>query len=81
LINTYSHLAHIGLDDLLKGRIEKFSLGALVNTLAGTGMVVKMTVRKAAWIPCYFPGYQKNWLARGEQAKGGKSGRSEWVKH
>ncbi len=36
------------LNDLLKGRIEKFSLDALVNMLARAGMEVKMTVRKAA---------------------------------
>lgn len=36
------------LNDLLKGRIEKFSLDALVNMLARAGMQVKMTVKKAA---------------------------------
>ena len=36
------------LNDLLKGRIEKFSLDALVNILASAGMEVKMTVKKAA---------------------------------
>lgn len=36
------------LKDLLKGRIEKFSLDALANMLARVGMQVKMTVRKAA---------------------------------
>ena len=36
------------LNDLLKGRIEKFSLDALVNILASAGMQVKMTVKKAA---------------------------------
>ena len=36
------------LNDLLKGRIEKFSLDALVNMLARAGMEVKMTVKKAA---------------------------------
>lgn len=36
------------LNDLLKGKIAKFSLDALVNMLAHAGMRVKMTVRKAA---------------------------------
>ena len=36
------------LNDLLRGRIEKFSLDALVNVLARAGMQVRMTVRKAA---------------------------------
>lgn len=36
------------LNDLLKGRIEKFSLDALVNMLARAGLQVKMTVKKAA---------------------------------
>jgi predicted XRE-type DNA-binding protein len=36
------------LNDLLKGRIEKFSLDALVNMLARAGMQVKMTFKKAA---------------------------------
>lgn len=36
------------LNDLLKGRIEKFSLDALVNMLSRAGMQVKMTVKKAA---------------------------------
>ncbi len=36
------------LNALLKGRIEKFSLDALVNMLARAGMEVKMTVKKAA---------------------------------
>jgi predicted XRE-type DNA-binding protein len=36
------------LNDLLKGRIEKFSIDALVNMLALAGMEVKMTVKKAA---------------------------------
>ena len=34
------------LNDLLKDRIEKFGLDALVNILARAGMQVKMTVRK-----------------------------------
>ena len=37
---------HLNL--LLKGKIEKFSLDALVNMLAKAGMRVKLTVRKAA---------------------------------
>lgn len=36
------------LNDLLKGKIDKFSLDALVNMLACAGMKVKFTVRKAA---------------------------------
>ncbi|OFZ70102.1 MAG: hypothetical protein A2Z01_03750 [Betaproteobacteria bacterium RBG_16_58_11] len=36
------------LNLLLKGKIEKFSLDALVNMLAKAGMRVKLTVRKAA---------------------------------
>ena len=36
------------LNLLLKGKIEKFSLDALVNILAKAGMRVKVTVRKAA---------------------------------
>lgn len=36
------------LNDLLKGRIEKFSLDALVNMLARVGKEVKMTVRKSS---------------------------------
>lgn len=36
------------LNDLLKGKIDKFSLDALVNMLAHAGMRVKLTVRKAA---------------------------------
>ena len=36
------------LNDLLKGKIDKFSLDALVNMLARAGMKVKLTVRKAA---------------------------------
>ena len=36
------------LNALLKGRIEDFSIDALVNMLARAGMQVKMTVRKAA---------------------------------
>ena len=34
------------LNLLLKGKIEKFSLDALVNMLAKAGMCVKLTVRK-----------------------------------
>lgn len=36
------------LNLLLKGKIEKFSLDALVNMLAKAGMRAKLTVRKAA---------------------------------
>jgi predicted XRE-type DNA-binding protein len=36
------------LNALLKGKIADFSLDALVNMLAHTGMQVKMTVKKAA---------------------------------
>lgn len=41
-------ITQLQLNDLLKGRIEKFSLDALVNMLARAGMQVKMTVKKAA---------------------------------
>ena len=37
---------HLNL--LLKGKIEKISLDALMNMLAKAGMCVKLTVRKAA---------------------------------
>lgn len=36
------------LNDLLRGRIEKFSLDALVNMLARVGRQVNVTVKKAA---------------------------------
>ena len=36
------------LNDLMKGKIEKFSLDALVNMLARAGMQVRLTVKKAA---------------------------------
>jgi predicted XRE-type DNA-binding protein len=36
------------LNDLLKGKIEKFSLDALVNILGHAGMRVEVTVKKAA---------------------------------
>jgi predicted XRE-type DNA-binding protein len=36
------------INDLLRGRIDKFSLDALVNMLAKVGMRVEMRVRKAA---------------------------------
>lgn len=36
------------LNQLLKGKIDKFSLDALVNMLARAGLRVKLTVRKAA---------------------------------
>ncbi len=35
------------LNDLLKGKIEKFSLDALVNMLAHAGMRVELRVKKA----------------------------------
>jgi predicted XRE-type DNA-binding protein len=36
------------INDLLRGRIDKFSLDALVNMLATAGMRVEVRVRKAA---------------------------------
>jgi predicted XRE-type DNA-binding protein len=36
------------INDLLKGRIEKISLDALVNMVARAGMEVKMTVKKTS---------------------------------
>ena len=36
------------LNDLLKGKIEKFSLDALVNMLGHAGMTVELSVKKAA---------------------------------
>jgi predicted XRE-type DNA-binding protein len=36
------------MSDLLRGRVDKFSLDALVNMLAKVGMRVEMRVRKAA---------------------------------
>ena len=36
------------LNDLLKGKIEKFSIDALVNMLGLAGMRVAVTVKKAA---------------------------------
>ena len=36
------------LNDLLKGKIEKFSLDALVNMLGHAGMRVELSVKKAA---------------------------------
>jgi predicted XRE-type DNA-binding protein len=36
------------LNDLLRGKIGKFSLDALVNMLGKAGMRVKLTVKKAA---------------------------------
>ncbi len=36
------------INDLLKGRIEKFSLDALVKMVARAGMEVKMTVKKTS---------------------------------
>ena len=45
--------AHLGvtqprLNDLLKGKIDKFSLDALVNMLGHAGMRVEVSVKKAA---------------------------------
>lgn len=37
------------INDLLRGKIEKFSLDALVNMLAAAGLRVEMRVRRAAW--------------------------------
>lgn len=36
------------LNDLLRGKIDKFSLDALVNMLAKAGMRIEVKVRKAA---------------------------------
>jgi predicted XRE-type DNA-binding protein len=36
------------LNDLLRGKIDKFSLDALVNILAAAGMRVELRVKKAA---------------------------------
>lgn len=36
------------LNDLLKGKIEKFTLDALVNMLGHAGMRVELSVNKAA---------------------------------
>ena len=36
------------LNDLMRGKIDKFSLDALVNMLAHAGMRVELKVRKAA---------------------------------
>lgn len=36
------------LNDLLRGKIDKFSLDALVNMLAHAGMRIEMKVKKAA---------------------------------
>jgi predicted XRE-type DNA-binding protein len=36
------------LNDLVKGKIEKFSLDALVNMLGRAGMRVELSVKKAA---------------------------------
>ena len=36
------------LSDLLKGKIDKFSLDALVNMLGHAGMRVRLSVKKAA---------------------------------
>jgi predicted XRE-type DNA-binding protein len=36
------------LNDLMRGRIDKFSLDALVNLAAPAGLVVRLRIRKAA---------------------------------
>ena len=36
------------LNDLLRGRIDKFSLDALVNLASTAGLEIRMTVRRAA---------------------------------
>jgi len=36
------------LNDVLRGKIDKFSLDALVNMLGHAGMRIEMRVRKAA---------------------------------
>lgn len=36
------------INDLLRGKIDKFSLDALVNMLAAAGLRVEMRVKKAA---------------------------------
>ena len=41
-------ITQLRINDLLKGRIEKFSLDALVNMVARAGMEVKMTVKKTS---------------------------------
>ena len=41
-------ITQLRINDLLKGRIEKFSLDALVNMVASAGMEVKMTIRKTS---------------------------------
>lgn len=35
-------------NDLLRGRIDKFSLDALINLAAPAGLVVRLQIRKAA---------------------------------
>ena len=41
-------IAQPRLNDVLRGRIDKFSLDALVNMLAHAGMRVELRVKKAA---------------------------------
>lgn len=37
------------LNELLRGKLHKFSLDALVNMLAAAGMRVELRVKRAAW--------------------------------
>ncbi len=41
-------LAQPRLNDLMRGRIDKFSLDALVNLAGRAGLVVRLQIRKAA---------------------------------
>ena len=41
-------VSQLRLNDLLRGKIDKFSLDALVNMLAHAGMRIEMKVKKAA---------------------------------
>jgi predicted XRE-type DNA-binding protein len=36
------------LNDLMRGRIDKFSLDALINLAAAAGLVVSLTIKEAA---------------------------------
>ena len=42
------HVTQPRLNDLLKGKIDKFSLDALVNMLAGAQLEIEITVRPKA---------------------------------
>ena len=42
------YILYMCLNDLVRGKIDKFSLDALVNMLAHAGMRVEMKVKKAA---------------------------------